>query len=223
MVKQANSADYGQGTGYDLKLFHPTQGTPGWLTGIVVNSLGEGIGNAVVKSDTGNVTTMTQDSGSYMMALPSGTHLIAARASGYGQEIVTGVEILDSEETPLDFELFILADSDNDGTPDNEDGCPDDFYKTEPGVCGCGAVDTDSDGDGIADCNDNYPYDYDNDGMPDEWEDQNGLNSLVDDAEVDNDGDGFSNIQEYNRGTDPQDAESHPSRAMPWLMLLLEE
>ena len=45
-------------------------------------------------------------------------------------------------------------DTDQDGTPDCNDGCPDDPDKIEPGVCGCGTSDADSDGDGIPDCED---------------------------------------------------------------------
>lgn len=47
------------------------------------------------------------------------------------------------------------TDSDNDGTADCNDGCPNDPNKTAPGTCGCGVADTDSDGDGVPDCNDN--------------------------------------------------------------------
>ena len=67
--------------------------------------------------------------------------------------------------------------------------------------------------------------DTDNDGMPDTWEHQYGLNPLVNDAAEDNDGDGFSNIAEYLAGTDPTDAESHPVRpkAMPFIPLLLDD
>lgn len=50
-------------------------------------------------------------------------------------------------------------DSDNDGTPDNSDGCPYDPQKTDPGQCGCGNSDIDSDGDGLANCNDDCPND----------------------------------------------------------------
>ncbi len=43
-------------------------------------------------------------------------------------------------------------DTDNDGTVDCEDACPNDPAKTAPGLCGCGQPDLDSDGDGLADC-----------------------------------------------------------------------
>ncbi|TYA59318.1 T9SS type A sorting domain-containing protein, partial [Formosa maritima] len=63
-------------------------------------------------------------------------------------------------------------DSDNDGTPDCLDGCPNDRKKIEPGKCGCGVVDRDRDNDGVADCNDvcnreDDTIDVDADGIPD--------------------------------------------------------
>ncbi|MEY4847683.1 MAG: hypothetical protein RLZZ36_796, partial [Pseudomonadota bacterium] len=48
-------------------------------------------------------------------------------------------------------------DTDGDGTPDAQDGCPNDPNKTAAGACGCGVADTDSDGDGTADCVDGCP------------------------------------------------------------------
>ena len=62
----------------------------------------------------------------------------------------------------------VCDDTDNDGTPDCLDNCPDDPNKTEPGDCGCGVADTDTDGDGIADCIDpcpTWPYDCSEDGQ----------------------------------------------------------
>ncbi|MFZ5766984.1 MAG: CsgG/HfaB family protein [Thermodesulfobacteriota bacterium] len=41
----------------------------------------------------------------------------------------------------------------------NDDLCPTDPLKTEPGICGCGVPDIDSDNDGIMDCNDSCPAD----------------------------------------------------------------
>jgi hypothetical protein len=50
-------------------------------------------------------------------------------------------------------------DTDLDGVNDCVDGCPNDFLKTAPGMCGCGMPDIDSDGDGMADCVDMCPTD----------------------------------------------------------------
>jgi len=54
--------------------------------------------------------------------------------------------------------------------------------------------------------------DTDGDGLPDNWETQNGLNpnssTDVNGANGDPDGDGFTNIREFLAGTDPQDGTS---------------
>ena len=47
--------------------------------------------------------------------------------------------------------------------------------------------------------------DTDNDGIPDGWEEEHGLNpNNSSDAQEDSDGDGLTNLQEYEDGTDPQ-------------------
>ncbi|MEM7246103.1 MAG: FG-GAP repeat protein [Acidobacteriota bacterium] len=58
-------------------------------------------------------------------------------------------------------DLFLRAseDGDGDGVADEDDGCPDDPAKTEPGCCGCGVADEDRDGDGLPDCFDDLTCD----------------------------------------------------------------
>lgn len=48
--------------------------------------------------------------------------------------------------------------------------------------------------------------DGDNDGMPDDFENANGLNAALDDAALDKDHDGWTNHDEYLAGTNPQSA-----------------
>ncbi len=140
----------------------------------------------------------------------------------------------DNDNMPDDWELKYFGDTERDGNGDyDNDGLIDvNEYKygTNPTL-----IDTDSDGisDGEEDSNNNglkdtgetdpTDSDTDNDGMVDGWEVEYGLNPLVDDADEDADGDGFSNLKEYQRETDPNDYNSHPSKGMPWLQLLLED
>jgi hypothetical protein len=50
--------------------------------------------------------------------------------------------------------------------------------------------------------------DSDRDGMPDLWEENNGLNSTIDDSGEDPDNDGLTNLEEYHYNTNPQSADS---------------
>ena len=82
-----------------------------------------------------------------------------------------------------------------------EDSCPDDPDKTEPGVCGCGRPDLDSDSDGIEDCIDNAPYtanqdqaDGDLDGVGDAAE----LGPNGNDIQYDGNNDGTPDAQQSN-------------------------
>jgi uncharacterized delta-60 repeat protein len=50
--------------------------------------------------------------------------------------------------------------------------------------------------------------DWDGDGLPDDWELALGLNADLNDADLDPDGDGLTNLQEYLRGVDPYNPDS---------------
>lgn len=100
-----------------------------------------------------------------------------------------------------------LIDFDKDGVADSMDKFPNNPSEW---------MDTDRDGLG-----NNSDIDDDNDGMPDSWEEQYGLNPLANNANVDTDSDGFTNKEEYDEGTNPVDPKSFPVKAMPWIPLLL--
>ena len=86
-------------------------------------------------------------------------------------------------------------DSDNDGVVDYLDAFPNDPTESK---------DTDNDGIG-----NNTDTDDDNDGIPDSIETATGLNPLdASDASLDLDGDGISNLDEFNAGTNINNADT---------------
>lgn len=61
------------------------------------------------------------------------------------------------------------------------------------------------------------PGDRDSDGMDDVWELRHGLNPLhAGDAGDDPDGDGFTNLEEYEAGADPHTFDPEPVLAITW-------
>ena len=58
--------------------------------------------------------------------------------------------------------------------------------------------------------------DTDEDGMPDAWEVENGLDPFADDASGDADGDGITNLLEYAHDLDPQEADPWPEIVILW-------
>jgi len=93
--------------------------------------------------------------------------------------------------------LIVRADidSDGDGIKNSQDAFPDDKNEWE---------DTDHDGQG-----NNTDLDDDDDGMPDEWEIENHLDPLANDANSDLDEDGYTNLQEFQNGTLPFNFHPH--------------
>ena len=97
------------------------------------------------------------------------------------------------------------SDSDNDGLTD---GAEVNTHNTDPN-------NSDSDNDGLTDGNEVTVYetnpidaDTDNDGMPDGWEITFALNPKFDDASIDVENDGLSNLVEYQNGSDPHDEDT---------------
>ncbi|MGI9242195.1 MAG: type I secretion C-terminal target domain-containing protein, partial [Verrucomicrobiales bacterium] len=63
--------------------------------------------------------------------------------------------------------------------------------------------------------------DTDGDGLPDWWEEMHGLDPQVDDADLDPDADGWSNLDEFAAGADPNESNRDPSLAT-WEILVPE-
>jgi len=97
----------------------------------------------------------------------------------------------DGDNMPDNWEIFYFGDISDNGTQDSDgDGLTDsEEYagKTEPGI-----------------------WDTDGDNMPDGWEVRNGTNPAADDAGEDPDNDGYSNLREYEKDSDPHDANQYP-------------
>ena len=159
------------------------------------------------------------------------------------------ISFLAGESVTIPFGDPSFDDQDGDGVLDSDDSCPLIANPTQTDTDGDGigdACDPDDDNDGIADASDNCPLvvnvgqddnegdgagdacdaDDDNDGMPDVFETANGLDPFDPaDALQDADGDGFTNLEEFKAKSDPLDPNSVPSpvKAMPWLLLLLDD
>jgi concanavalin A-like lectin/glucanase superfamily protein/thrombospondin type 3 repeat protein len=137
-----------------------------------------------------------------------------------------GDSLSDYDEVEIHGTDPLLADTDGDGMPDDWE-----VANSFDPLVDDASVDADSDGltnlqeytnstnphaadtddDGLSDSievithqTDPLLADTDSDGMPDGWEVSNSLDPLVDDAAIDSDSDGLTNLQEYGLGTDPQ-------------------
>lgn len=150
--------------------------------------------------------------------LPNGSYTFQVRARDEAGRV-------DSTPASLSFTVdYTFVDNDGDGLPDDiENVYCTDFNNpdTDNDSISDGAEDTNH--NGIVDAGETDPCnaDTDGDGISDGWEVDNSLDPLVNDASIDSDGDGYTNLEEYLKNTDPHDPYSHPVQAMPWLPLLL--
>ena len=137
--------------------------------------------NALIAADSGNLFT-------------TGSSLFVDKASG---DYTPSSDLLIDRALPS-LSGFMLPDTDINGA-DRSVGCSPDIGAIEVQVSD--AVCTDTDGDGVNDISD---ADDDNDGQPDSYETTYGLDPLdASDASSDLDGDGLTNVEEYNYQTNP--------------------
>ena len=104
-------------------------------------------------------------------------------------------------------------DSDGDGVPNSSDNCPlvaNSDQENNDGDAEGDACDADDDNDGVPDASDAFPLDAsesvdtDGDGMGDNFESRFGLNpNDPGDAGLDNDGDGLTNLEEFQARRNP--------------------
>jgi alpha-tubulin suppressor-like RCC1 family protein len=185
---------------------------PAGLSGVVAVAAG-GWHSLALKSDG---TVVAWGDNYYGQAtVPAGLSGVVAVAAGYyhslalksdGTVVAWGDNRYGQATVPAEF-----VDTDSDGVVGYLDNCPD--------IANPGQTNTDSDGAGDA-CD----TDDDNDGIPDSYEDTYAFLDPLNpaDALLDQDEDGYSNLQEYLVGTNPYDENSHPSKGLPWLHLLLK-
>lgn len=139
-----------------------------------------------------------------------------------------GNGVLDKNEYWLDSALFNTDDDADElsnameiilGTDRNDPDTDSDFmydgWEYENGFDPLDPSDgnDDAENDGVSNVNEfilgtnPWSSDTDSDKLPDLWEIENGLDPLVDDAALDNDGDGKTNLEEYEADTNPQEVE----------------
>ena len=120
-VRQCDPSVCGENTGYDLTVYRPVGGGAGWIRGMVVNSVGSGVGGAVVTTSPGQASGISFPEGYYLLVVPAGTYSITASLGGYLQQTKPGIWVAEEGFVTLDFEMPLLGDITEDGVVDLTD------------------------------------------------------------------------------------------------------
>lgn len=165
------------------------------LTASARNASGIDISNDIAWSDSASAQQGTGASFEFV-ANSLGLHIISAQVLNENAQPVTATVSI----------TVVAADSDNDGLSDDQEA-----------LLGTSPVNADTDGDGVLDGQEVNQHgtnplseDTDGDGVPDGVEVSLGSNPLLEDGNLDSDGDGFSNLDEIAQGTDPGNRYSYP-------------
>ncbi len=151
------------------------------------------------------MTVQLSNSGSKVTTLTAPSVSIAGETLTFRLTVTDDGGLTDVDTCMVEVTKDVVVDSDGDGVPDDQDDFPNDADEY---------LDTDGDGEG-----NNADTDDDNDGMPDDWELSYGLNPFEDDAGSDPDGDGVSNVNEFNLGTAPNHSEGNFKPVAPALLM----
>jgi len=188
-------------SGYFIFNTDNTNGIPGILKGIIYSDIdfsriADVNMSAVNQSGGSPVIALTDANGEFVVLINDGLVNLTGTLPGYTDIVVDAIKVTSGEVT--DVNLAIAGpDTDGDGVADSQDPYPD---------TAIGSNDT---------------IDHDGDGMSDQFEVTYELDPMdAADADLDNDDDGFSNKEEFDAGSNPNDPESQPKRKSVILRLL---
>jgi hypothetical protein len=181
---------------------------------VTVSSL---LNQTTVLENFGTITTTDADTGTagIQVATSGGTITFQVTPPSIeGNGLITAETVQGTAQGKATFAVITDIDADGNGLPD--------WWELQYfGTTGQNK-NADADSDGLTN-DEEYQNrtnptkaDTDSDGMPDGWEVDNKLNPLLDDANLDPDNDTYTNLQEYQGGSDPQDPNSIPGECSQW-------